>query len=106
MATNENFYIWSKQGITVNSTESCLLLGLIPGNGTYLICMMTNTTNDAASIYMLRYFHNGTIGTYYVCPIFEGAAATAPRITSTGVVKLNTSTTSTTTIRCGVIRIP
>ena len=87
------FVIRASKSVSANSANTLDALDLIPTERTFWFCaMQTDTgTSDCAAAYC--FWFNGS-GTYNVTAIFEGTGARAPRITSAGVLKLNSSTSS------------
>lgn len=77
--------------INYNNSTTILTTNVIPSTGMYFIILMTQNSNlNVGSLYFVRYYNNN----YYVTPVFEGTDAQAPRITSSGVLKLNGSGTN------------
>ncbi len=74
--------------ITASSTGKLVDLGIVD-SGVFVVFLFGYVQNtDTCSIYFLR--TDGS--TYYVTPIFEGTNGNAPRVSSSGVLTLNSST--------------
>lgn len=83
----------SVSDIKSTSTQDLATLGILDGNSLYVLFLYTFTTSvSSCSIYMIR--RNGS--TYYVTPIFEGTNGYAPRVSSSGVLTLNTQSSGST----------
>ena len=94
----------AKKDVSANSTNTLRDLNVIPNERAfYFAALQSDTgTSNCAAAYILWY--NQSAATFNVTPIFEGSGDRAPRITSSGVLKLNT-TTSSVTVRMVFIRM-
>lgn len=81
-------------GITSSSTGTLVQLNIVPSTSgmNYLVIGAANTASDAGSIYFVRVGADSSIS---ATPVFEGTHAQAPRISSSGVVTKNNSTSTT-----------
>ena len=82
--------------VSANSSDTLTQLDIIPAasRGFYFVALQADTnTSDCAAAYILYY--DGT-SAYNVSAVFEGTGQRAPRITSGGVLKLNSLTSQVT----------
>ena len=81
------------------STRTLTEIGIITSSGNYIVFLQTHTNNNnAGSAYLIRYVN----AVYLISPIIEGGNENAPRITLSGVLRLNTQTEQRT-VSCGIL---
>lgn len=91
-AAPKDWFIMGTKSLTANSSQNLVDLDIIPDELGYYIALLqcgTNTT-DCAAVYIFLYGNQAN--TFNISTIFEGTGARAPRLTSAGVFKLNSST--------------
>lgn len=88
------FVIRGYKSVSANSADDLVSLDIIDDRlGYYFIVLQAGTnTTDCAAAYLLLYGNQA--GVYNLSPVFEGTGSRAPRITSSGVLKLNTQTSA------------
>ena len=84
---------------SASSTRTLTEIGIITSSGNYIVFLQTHTNNNnAGSAYLIRYVN----AVYLISPIIEGGNENAPRITLSGVLRLNTQTEQRT-VSCGIL---
>ena len=92
----------AKVNINNSNTRTLLDLEIIPGTGEYIILAVTPATSgNIGSLYYVRF--SESTRKYTLATIKEGESVYAPRITPTGIIRINESA-SFWTVTCIVFK--